>query len=281
MIVTDSTSNIPSQLLDQLPIAVVPLHLIFNAIDIYLDGINITPQDFYTRLRSEKPDVSTSQPTPAALAQRYTQLVGEGYDILSIHISSKLSGTINSAEQAKKLLPHAKIELVDSHLTSMALGFVVLQAARSAVQGADLQECKRIAEKAAQQSSAVFIVDSLEYLHRGGRIGGASAFFGAAFNIKPILELNNGIIDAAGKVRTFNKATDYLLEILKKRVGDSTSNLQLSALHADSYENASQLLARAWTMFGKTNTNIIADVSPVIGAHVGPGTIGIAYSITG
>ncbi|MCE1254434.1 MAG: DegV family protein [Anaerolineae bacterium] len=280
MIVTDSTNNLPESLMEGLPISVVPLHLIFNASDIYLDGVNITPGEFYTKLQNEKAIVSTSQPTPAALAQRYSQLVDEGYDILSIHISSKLSGTINSAEQARKTLPGANIELVDSLLASMPLGFCVLKAAQAAVSGASLLECKQIAEETARRSSAIFIVDTLEYLHRGGRIGGASAFFGTALNIKPVLELDNGIINAAGRVRTLSKAMDYMLERFHQQVKGHTGKILLSALHAESPTNARILLERAIKLVGiNSSERIIAEVSPVIGAHVGPGTIGIAYAL--
>jgi DegV family protein with EDD domain len=277
MVVTDSTCNLPASVIQGLPIEVVPLHIIFNTMDIYLDGINITPQEFYNRLRDEKPVVSTSQPTPAALAQRYSQLADEGYDIISVHISSKLSGTINSAEQAKKTIRNATIEIVDTFLASLPLGYVTLQVARAAAQGANLSECKNIAVETSKRCSAVFIVDTLEYLHRGGRIGGASAFFGTAFNIKPVLELKNGLIDAAGRVRTLNKAMDYILEVLENKIGPGVSNLHLSAMHAESPENAAILLEKARAKFNVANDSMVTDVTPVIGAHVGPGTIGIAY----
>ena len=277
MIVTDSTCNIPTPMIEGLPITVVPLHIIFNTMDIFLDGVNITPQEFYIRLRDEKPIVSTSQPTPAAIAQRYTQLVDEGYDILSVHISSRLSGTTNSAEQAKKTIKKGAIEIVDSYLASLPLGYVVLKTARAAAAGASLADCKKIAEETCKCCSAVFIVDTLEYLHRGGRIGGASAFFGTAFNIKPVLELKEGLIGAAGRVRTLNKAMDYMLEVLENKVGANISKLQLSALHADAPENAAVLLEKARSKFNVTGESIVTDVTPVIGAHVGPGTIGIAY----
>jgi DegV family protein with EDD domain len=277
MVVTDSTCNLPASLIEDLPIAVVPLHIIFNSMDIYLDGVTITPQEFYNRLRAEKPIVTTSQPTPAALAQRYVQYVEEGYDILSVHISSKLSGTINSAEQAKKTIRNGTIEIVDTLLASFPLGYVTLAAARAAAQGASLAECKKIAEDTARRSSAVFIVDSLEYLHRGGRIGGASAFFGTAFNIKPVLELKNGLIGAAGRVRTLNKAMDFIIEVLEQRIGPNVSNLQLSAMHAESPDNAAILLDKAKAKFTTTGPSFITDVTPVLGAHVGPGTIAIAY----
>ena len=277
MVVTDSTCNLPASMIQGLPIAVVPLHIIFNSMDIYLDGVNITPAEFYSRLRTDKPLVSTSQPTPAALAQRYAQLVEEDYDIISVHISSKLSGTINSAEQASKTIRSGKIEIVDTLLTSLPLGFVVMQVARAAAQGATLAECKTIAEETSKNCSAVFIVDTLEYLHRGGRIGGASAFFGTAFNIKPVLEIKNGLIDAAGRVRTINKAMDYILDVLEEKIGPGVTNLHLSALHAEAPENAAILLDKARAKFNIMNDSIITDVTPVIGAHVGPGTIGIAY----
>ena len=277
MVVTDSTCNLLESQIGDLPIAVVPLHIIFNTFDIYLDGVNMTPQQFYQRLKEGKPTVSTSQPTPAALAQRYGQILDDGYDILSIHISSKLSGTVNSAEQAKAALQRGRIEIVDSLLTSIPLGYVVLEIAKAAAAGASLEECLKIAEETRKKCNVFFIVDSLDFLHRGGRIGGASAFFGTALNIKPVLELNNGIIDAVGRVRTLNKAMDYLVEILGKKIGSNYTKLHLSALHAESLENAKALLKIASEKFTVCGDSFINDVTPVLGTHVGPGTIGLAY----
>ena len=279
MVVTDSTCNLLQNQIDGLPITIVPLHIIFNSMDIFLDGVNITPQEFYKRIRIPKTTVNTSQPTPASLAQRYAQIAEEGFDILSIHISSKLSGTINSAEQAKKTISNTQIEIVDSYLASTPLGYAVLEAAKAAARGASLDECKKIAVATCKKCSAVFIVDTLEYLHRGGRIGGASAFFGTALNIKPVLELKNGIIDGVGRVRTLNKAMDYLMEVLEKRIGSNYSNLHLSALHADSFENANLLLQRVRSTFSTLEESFVNEVTPVLGAHVGPGTIGIAYYV--
>ena len=169
------------------------------------------------------------------------------------------------------------IEIVDSQLASLPLGYAALQAAKAAAQGASLEECKQIAIETSKRSSAVFIVDTLEYLHRGGRIGGASAFFGTALKIKPVLEIKNGLIDAAGRVRTLNKAMDYILDVLEKKMGADLSNLQLSAVHAESPENANILLEKAKSRFKSVGFSMVTDVTPVIGAHVGPGTIGIAY----
>ena len=183
MVVTDSTCNIPTPMIEGLPISVVPLHIIFNTMDIFLDGVTITPQEFYTRLREEKPAVSTSQPTPAAIAQRYSQLVDEGYDILSVHISSRLSGTTNSADQAKKSIRKGAIEIVDSHLASLPLGYVVLKTARAAADGASLADCKRIK---LSSSHANHLFSFVFWSFSGG-----GTFYNSRSNAKFLLQRNS------------------------------------------------------------------------------------------
>jgi DegV family protein with EDD domain len=276
-IVTDSTSNIPESLLRNLPITILPLQICWKE-KIFLDGIDIQPDEFYKRLVTDKVLPTTSQATPAMFQQAYSRLTDEGNDILSIHISSKLSGTMDSAFQARNSLPGARIELFDSESTAMAMGWQVLAAARAAAQGATLLECKTLVEKARAQSGVLFLLDTLEFLHKGGRIGGASAFFGMAFNIKPILELRDGTIQPADKVRTSTKAQDKLLDIMEKRI-NGRFPVHLSALNANAYPEAEALLERARKRFSATEvteTNISV-VSPVLGVHTGPGALGIAY----
>ncbi len=278
-IITDSTANIPDSILNGLSIYTVPLQVIFGE-KVYEDGITIHPEEFYTRLQMNKLNPSTSQATPASFKNLYLHLLDEGFDILNIVISSKLSGTFDSAQQAMREFPGAPIELVDSLSTSMALGFQVLTVAKAAAKGATLNECKALAEMALEKTGALFTVSTLEYLHRGGRIGGASAFLGTALDLKPILELKEGRIEPIDRVRTLSKAIDQLVDLFVKRAEDCR-NLQIACVHAKAPEEAANLLEKVTARFpkGKITTGILSEVSPVIGTHTGPGTLGIAYML--
>ncbi len=275
-IITDSTVNLPTALLEQYSVAVLPQTLIWDN-QTLRDGIDILPEDFYIRLKTSKTLPTTSQVTPAAFSQLYNQFLQNGQPILAILLSSKLSGTIQSATQARDLLPGAPIEIVDSQTTSLALGFQVLVAARAADQGASLAECKAIAEKAIQNSGVLFLVDTLEYLHRGGRIGGGARFLGTAFDLKPILEVCNGRIEPLERVRTRNKAYARLLDLISARV-KGKSPIRLGILDANAPIEAKYLVDQVRTLINPEEI-IQCTVSPVVGAHAGPGTVGIAYLI--
>lgn len=276
-IVTDSTAYIPASMMHGHNISVAPLQVIWGE-KTYLDGIEIQPSQFYEQLKTAKVMPTTSQTTPAAFEAVYRNLIESGHDIFSIHISSKLSGTLDSAIQAKSAFPGAKIELFDSEATSMALGFQVLAVARAVEQGATLEECVAVAKKALPLTGVLFVVSTLEFLHRGGRIGGAAAFLGTALNLKPILELRDGKIEAIERVRTMGKATDRVLELLEDRIGKRTP-VRLAALHANAPQEAGVLLERVRESYHVSDVReaFITEVSPVIGVHAGPGTVGIAY----
>ncbi len=278
MIVTDSTSDLPAELLKDLPVATLPLQVIWGN-RTYLDGIDIHTQDFYKRLATEKVMPSTSQVTPEAFKTVYADLLEKGYDILSIHISGKLSGTLDSAIQAKSAFPGAKIELVDSNSTSLAMGFQVISAARMASINASIEECKTVAEKASHQTGVYFVLKTLEFLHRGGRIGGAQAFLGTMLNFKPLLEIRDGRIEAVERVRTMNKVIDRMLDLVEQKLQTETGPIRLGVVHADAASDAEQLLERARKRFTQTivTETIISTVGPVLGTHSGPGALGLAY----
>jgi len=273
-IVTDSTAYIPPDLIEQYNISVAPLVLIWGD-ETYEDGVDITPNEFYTRLAGAEVMPSTSQATPKTFHKIYSDLLEQDYEILAVLISSALSGTVVSAVQVQAEMPEAPIEIVDSYNTAMALGFQVLQAARAAEEGANLAECKEVAEQAIGHTGVIFAVDTLEFLHRGGRIGGASRYLGTALNIKPILEVRDGRIEALEKVRTRKKSLVRLLELVGERI-DGREPVRLATLHANSPEDAQELLDMAKDQFNPIET-IFSEVSPVIGTHVGPGTVGLAY----
>jgi DegV family protein with EDD domain len=278
MIVTDSTSNIPVGLLNGNPVKTIPLQVIWNS-EIFRDGVDIQPEEFYKRLASDKYMPSTSQATPEEFKQLYSELLNQGYEILSIHISSKLSGTLDSAIQAKRAFPGANIELVDSLSTSMAMGFQVMSAARMAEMGATLAECKAVALEGIKHTGVYFAVNTLEFLHRGGRIGGAAAFMGHLLNLKPLLELRDGRIEAVEKVRTLSKTIDRLLDLVESKVDKKRGPVRLCAIHANSPTDAEELLDRA---VKRMTTSLVSDavittISPVLGTHTGPGALGLAY----
>jgi DegV family protein with EDD domain len=278
-IVTDSTSTIPRDLIKNYPVYVAPLQVLWDEKS-YLDGIDIQPEEFYKRLSTSKTTPSTSQVTPINFLNIYEDLIRKDYDILSIHISNRLSGTLDSAIQAKSQLPGARIELFDSMTTAIAMGFQVLCVARAAAQGASLDECVALAKKARSSTGVLFTAATLEFLHRGGRIGGGAKFLGTALNLKPILEVREGRIEAVERVRNINKALDRMLELFERRI-DNRVPIRIATIHANDPENGAALLEKARSRFGVSDVSeaFITEVSPVIGTHTGPGTVGIAYMV--
>lgn len=273
-VVTDSTAYIPADLIEQNNITVAPQVLIWGN-EIYEDGIDITPTEFYERLKNATVMPSTSQVTPHSFDAIFKGLIEQDFDILGLFVSEKLSGTIASAIQARENYPGAHIEIVDSYATAMALGFQVLDVARAAQQGADLNECKVLAEKAREHTGVVFAVDTLEFLHRGGRIGGGKRFLGTALNVKPILELRDGRVEGIEQVRTRKKSLLRLLDLTEERIA-GRQPIRLATLHANAEEEARELLHKANERFD-TIESIFSEVSPVVGTQAGPGTIGVAF----
>ena len=275
-IVTDSTAYIPDDLLKQYSIAVAPQILIWGD-ETFQDGVDILPDEFYRRLRTAKVMPTTSQVAIVTVKAIFESLLETGCDVLGIFISDKLSGTMQSAIQARAMLPTAasKIVLVDSNSTAMAMGFHVLAAARLAQAGAGLQECQKLAEEAQKHTGVYFVVDTLEFLHRGGRIGGAQAMLGSALNLKPLLELRDGRIESVEKVRTKGKAIARMIELVVEKTAGRTP-IRLATLHANAEAEARSALAAAAARLDPVE-QILASVSPAIGTHSGPGTVGLAY----
>ncbi len=273
-IITDSTAYIPADLVAKYKLQVVPQIVIWDGQEMR-DGVDIMPAEFYARLKTSKTMPTTSQATIASFQTLFEPLVARGVPILAILLSPHLSGTIQSAEQAKKDFPGARIEIVNSESVAMALGYQVLAAARAAEAGASFDEVLAVAQRVKAQTGVVFLVDTLEFLHRGGRIGGAARLMGSALNLKPLLEVRDGRVDALEKVRTRAKARERLLEVVEQRV-KGKKNLRLAALHASAEEDAQSLLAEAGERMHPIERHLTA-VSPAVGTHAGPGTVGLAY----
>jgi DegV family protein with EDD domain len=275
-IITDSTAYLPKECLEQYCISVTPLSVIWGD-RVYMDGVDLLPDEFYKRLAHSKDMPTTSQVTPAAMMLAFESLLLQGYDVLGIFVSSKISGTVQSAMQARAMLPYAaeNIAIVDSLWTTMAMGLPVLTAARAAQADESLEQCLKVAENACAHTGVLFVVETLEFMRRGGRIGGAQAMLGTLLNIKPVLEMRAGRIEAVEKVRTKQKAMQHMLDVVAERLKDKSS-IRLAVTHAGDETAALSLLDAARARFGPIET-FCCPLSPVIGTHVGPGTVALNY----
>jgi len=275
-VVTDSTSYIPSDLVKKHNITVVPQVLIWDD-QTYRDGVDIQSTEFFTRLETSKTMATTSQVSITDMQSTFQGLVEQGFDVIGIFVSSKLSGTIQSATQAKTMMEKAgeKVTIIDSYTTAMGMGFQALAVARAAQEGANLQDCIALAEKARENTGVFFAVDTLEFLHRGGRLGGAQRFLGTMLNLKPILAVQDGRVEGIEKIRTRSKAHDRVLELIKENT-DGKAPVRIATLHANAPENAKALLDKAEKELNPTET-VFAEASPVIANHAGPGMVGLAF----
>jgi DegV family protein with EDD domain len=275
-VVTDSTTYMPPELVKKHNISVAPQVLIWGD-QTYRDGVDMESREFFTRLKSAKVMPTTSQVAVVSFQETFQDLAKKGFDVLALLVSSKLSGTVQSAMQAKELMGSAgeKVHVVDSQSVAMALGFQVLAVARALEDGASLQDAIALAEKSYQYTGVFFAVDTLEFLHRGGRIGGAQRFLGTMLNMKPILAIQDGRVDGIDRIRTKNKAHDRVLELTLEKVAGRTP-VRLATLHANAAEDARALLTRAEQSLRPVES-IFTEVSPTVGTHTGPGTVGLAF----
>jgi len=276
-VVTDSVTYIPNELLEKYNITVVPQILVWGE-QTYEDGIDIQPDEFYRRLSNAKVMPTTAQAPVAKMHKIFSTLLEQDYSVLGVFISSKLSGTIESAKEGRTMLGSGqeKVEIVDSESAAMAEGFQALAAARAALDGASLAECKAVAEKARENSGIYFVVDTLEFLHRGGRIGGAARLLGTALNLKPILAVKDGKVEAIERIRTKGKAMERMVEIIAEQCAGKAT--RLATLHANAPDEAKKVIESAASRLNVTE-KIFTEVSPVVGAHIGPGTVALAYMV--
>jgi DegV family protein with EDD domain len=270
-IVTDSTADLPDSLVKELDIIVVPEYLRFGN-QVYRDHVDINEDEFYKRLLNSPVHPNTAQPTPQDFADVYRGLCEEADSIISIHLSSKLSGTFNSAVQGSKMISRpCPIELIDSQTVSIALGLIVIQAAKMARSGMAL---KQIVEKLSYIINSVHILmllDTLEYLAKGGRIGKAKALIGSLLNVKPLLTVRDGELVPSGQVRTRSKGTDILFDFVKK-AGEIQD---LAVLYSTTPDEAHALAERVSSLFPEDHV-ILARLGPALGVHGGPGVLAIA-----
>ena len=276
VLITDSSAYLPEHITEELGIHVVPLTLHWGE-ETFRDGEDIRAEEFYARLAESDTIPTTSQTTVSEFERLFKSLLDQDLAVLAILISSGISGTVESALQAKIDFPEAPLEVLDSRLVSMALGLMVISVARAANAGASLEECKALAKAVYPKIGVYFTVDTLKFLNKGGRINTAKRVMGTALNIKPIMEIRNGKIELVESVRTRKKALARMLDMVGKDIEGNTG-VHISTFHAAAEGECELLLAEAVARFNPVET-ITTHVSPVIGAHTGPGTVSIAYQM--
>ncbi|MEO3783127.1 DegV family protein [Actinocorallia sp. B10E7] len=272
-IVTDSSAYLPPELITRHDLEVVPLQIVIGGAS-YEDGL-VTTDDLAEAMREWQP-VSTSRPSPERFAQAYKAAAGTGASaIVSVHLSGTMSGSLECAYLAAEEAS-VPVRVVDSRTIGMALGFAALSGALAAEQGAGLDEVEAVVRRRAENSSTLFYVDTLEYLRRGGRIGAAAGFLGTALRVKPLLHLSEGRIAPLEKVRTSSRALSRMEELVLARAGDA--EVDIGVQHVAAAPRAEALANRLRDRVPNLRDLRVTEVGPVIGAHVGPGTLGVAIS---
>jgi DegV family protein with EDD domain len=273
-IVADSTAYLPPEAMRRHGIISVPLTVVLGdrALE---EGTEVSARSVAEALKRRRP-VTTSRPSPAVFAETYRKAAGEGArGIVSLHLSAEFSGTYDAAVLAAKEAP-VPVRVVDTGMVAMALGFCALAAAEAAESGGGVDDAVAAARKRAEATSAYFYVDTLDYLRRGGRIGAAQALLGSALAVKPLLQLDGGRIELLEKVRTASRAIARLEEIVASRAAGA--EVDVAVHHLDSADRAHQLAGRLRERLPGLRELHLSEVGAVIGAHTGPGLLGVVVS---
>jgi len=276
-LVTDSTAYLPEETVRQHDIRVVPLYVHFGT-EAFKEGVELSNEEFYQRLKEAPELPTTSQPSPGEFKAVFEPLVDAGHEVIVLTISSKISGTWNSAMGAKDMLPEAPISVVDTFSTSVGLHLMVDAAVQAAAAGATRQEIVDQIEEIKKKMQIFFVVDTLEYLAKGGRIGNGKAFLGTLLKVKPILVLQEGAIEPLEQVRSKRKATARMIELVEEYVGNNGGASRLAVTNALVPEEAELLSQELIGRLGCA-TPLMGALGPVIGTHTGPGCLGIATYI--
>jgi DegV family protein with EDD domain len=268
-IVTDSTADLPPDLARLRQITVVPLTLNFDGQSL-LDGVDIRPDEFYRRLHSVTTHPTTSQPSPGRFADVYKSLLADHDSVVSIHISQKLSGTYESARQAAAMTDTNRVRVIDSELVSMSLGLITLAASSLAASGKDAAAIEAKVLEMRPSIQTYFSVATLEFLRRGGRIGNASALVGSVLQVKPVLCIRDGLVTPLERVRTFDRALNRVVELTREV--DRGHGVCVIVGHADAEADAERI---GRELDAIAETLMIQPLGPVVGAHAGPGVVGV------
>ena len=269
-LVTDSTCDLPESVVKDKNITVIPLNVHFGE-ETFLDGIDLQSKEFFEKLSTSEIHPQTSQPSVGRFVETYNDLLKKHDSILSLHISSKLSATYNSALQAQKEIGNEKIKVIDSMNGTLGLGAIVHHIADLNQKGESFENLVKEAEKIIPNAIFMGLVPTLEYLAKGGRIGKARAFMGSLLKIKPILSAVDGEIQSVGKARTLIKGMDFIVDEMKNR-----KISKLFIVHANHEERANLLKEKTKDLIDPKDV-ILAEFGPVVGTHLGPGAFGVGF----
>lgn len=272
-IVSDSTCDIPRELAEKMNITIIPLYVLFGD-KIYRDGVDITPDEFYKMQEASEELPKTSQPSVGEFSAVYEELLEDYDEIISIHISSGLSGTVNSALKAKERFGD-KVKVIDSKSISLGIGLQVIEAAKKAIDGIDSARIIERVEDIKNRTELLFTLNTLKYLEKGGRIGKVSSLLGSFLNIKPIVRVVDGIYVPAGKTRSQKQSIIKIVEVMETLLNHKKPE-SIVIGHGQGYEMAMELKKLVESKFEKA-VDFLTDTGPVIGVHTGPGTLGIAF----
>lgn len=275
-IVTDSSADLPSDLAERHAITVLPCYVIVGD-ETFKDGVDLSADDFYQRLESMPQPPTTSQPSTADFEAVYRDLIGQGDQVISIHVSAKLSGTLNSANQAKSALgADAPVEIIDSNLASIPLGLTVLDAAKSAQGTAEFQTVAQQVRQSLHLSHGFFALDTLEYLQKGGRIGKAQAFLGSMLSVKPILRILDGEAHPVERPRSRERAQRRLVELVR----ELSPVRQMAVIHSTDPTRAEVVRNELRDLCPDENV-VQTRFGPTLGTYLGPNALGVAVTQVG
>ena len=276
-IIADSTCYLPKEYIDKYNVSIVSLNVLLNG-NSYRE-IDLSNDWFYNEMAKSPTIPTSSQPSIEELYSTVESLVKDGHDVVGVFLSSDMSGTFSTSNLVKNMIlenyPNAKIVMIDSRSNCMQAGFAVLEAAKASNENKSLDEVVSIAKNVIENSKFIFVPETLDYLKKGGRIGGAAALFGSLLQIKPILTVEDGKTTVFTKVRTKKKAIDKIVNTVLEQ--NSKSPIKGIIVHHINCESEGQELAdRLKNSLGLDNVKI-QSIGPIIGLHVGPGSIGVAY----
>lgn len=271
-VVTDSTADLPREVVESLGLRVVPLSVTFGDAT-YISGVTLQTEAFYARLATAPRMPTTSQPSPAWFDEAYADCADDGHRaVVSIHCSAALSGTVTLARDRAKVAA-LDVEVVDTGLVGGSLGLAVLAAHRVAQAGGSVGQVVAAAQAVRERSIGLLVVDTLDHLRRGGRLTGAQTFVGTALKVKPILHLTDGRVEVRERTRTWTRALDRCVDLVAEVAGDGA--VDVVVVHALAPDRAEQLWERLEerVVLGE---RLQALIGPIVGTHVGPGAIGVA-----
>lgn len=278
-IVTDTTAYLPESYVREHDIRVVPLNVHFG-VEAFKETVEITNDEFYARLKTAPALPTTSQPSPGDFLDVFRPLVDAGHEVLVLPLSSRLSGTYSSATAARDMLPDAAIQVVDTLNTGLALELLIRAAVEAIRAGATLADVTGLVEAMKGEVFTLFVVDTLEYLAKGGRIGSAKAFLGTMLSVKPILTLKDGSIQAYEQVRTKRKAVARMVDLIVAHAGSKGPQARVTMTHSLALEEAEAARRELVARLGCAEPSL-SELGPVIGAHTGPGVVSAAIYVAG